>query len=132
MNAYLILQSNFCYTVQCLFTNLHYLQRCSMDDDFSQSLTPPVSPYAADGLCDLIAPRPLCFSCAETKDDPTGALSTEGYIARGSLKRYSHYSAPWSHCFSLSILSCEQTLPIFLPCFQRPNKSKKNWKICSP
>ncbi|TMS10621.1 Protein MMS22-like, partial [Larimichthys crocea] len=28
-----------------------------------------------------------CFCCSETKEDPTGALSTEGYTARGSLKR---------------------------------------------
>nr|XP_046256246.1 protein MMS22-like [Scatophagus argus]XP_046256247.1 protein MMS22-like [Scatophagus argus]XP_046256248.1 protein MMS22-like [Scatophagus argus] len=58
-----------------------------MADDFSQSLTPPVSPFAADGLCELIAARPPCFCCSETKEDLTGALSTEGYIARGSLKR---------------------------------------------
>lgn len=64
---------------------------CSMADDFSQSLTPPVSPFAADSLCELIAARPPCFCCSETKDDPTGALSTEGYTARGSLTRYSHW-----------------------------------------
>lgn len=61
-----------------------------MADDFSQSLTPPVSPFAADSLCELIAARPPCFCCSETKEDPTGALSTEGYTAQGSLKRYSH------------------------------------------
>uniref|UniRef100_A0A3Q1FI97 Protein MMS22-like n=1 Tax=Acanthochromis polyacanthus TaxID=80966 RepID=A0A3Q1FI97_9TELE len=58
-----------------------------MADDFSQSLTPPVSPFAADSLYELTPTRPPCFCCSEVKDDPTGALSTEGYIARGSLKR---------------------------------------------
>ncbi|XP_068178886.1 protein MMS22-like [Antennarius striatus] len=58
-----------------------------MADDFSQSLTPPVSPFAADSLCELMAARPPCFCCSETKEDPTGALSAEGYAARGSLKR---------------------------------------------
>ncbi|XP_077454783.1 protein MMS22-like [Stigmatopora argus] len=56
-----------------------------MADDFSQSLTPPVSP--TDGLCELSPARPPCFCCAEAKDDPIGALSSEGYTARGSLKR---------------------------------------------
>ncbi|KAE8288432.1 Protein MMS22-like Methyl methanesulfonate-sensitivity protein 22-like [Larimichthys crocea] len=58
-----------------------------MADDFSESLTPPVSPFAADSPCEQIASRPPCFCCSETKEDPTGALSTEGYTARGSLKR---------------------------------------------
>ncbi|XP_035020602.1 protein MMS22-like [Hippoglossus stenolepis] len=58
-----------------------------MADDFSQSLTPPVSPFAADSLCELTPTQPPCFCCSETKDDPTGALSTEGFAARGSLKR---------------------------------------------
>uniref|UniRef100_A0A8C4EJ61 Protein MMS22-like n=1 Tax=Dicentrarchus labrax TaxID=13489 RepID=A0A8C4EJ61_DICLA len=58
-----------------------------MADDFSQSLTPPVSPFAADSLCELTPVQPPCFCCSETKEDPTGALSTEGYTARGSLKR---------------------------------------------
>uniref|UniRef100_UPI0037E8E846 protein MMS22-like n=1 Tax=Semicossyphus pulcher TaxID=241346 RepID=UPI0037E8E846 len=58
-----------------------------MADDFSQSLTPPVSPFAADSLCELTPAPPPCFCCSETKEDPTGALSTEGYSARGSLKR---------------------------------------------
>ncbi|XP_008277383.1 protein MMS22-like [Stegastes partitus] len=58
-----------------------------MADDFSQSLTPPVSPFAADSLCELTPSQPPCFRCSEVKDDPTGALSTEGYTARGSLKR---------------------------------------------
>ncbi|KAI3361438.1 hypothetical protein L3Q82_013609, partial [Scortum barcoo] len=59
-----------------------------MADDFSQSLTPPVSPFAADSLCEVTPTRPPCFCCSETKEDPTtGALSAEGYTARGSLKR---------------------------------------------
>ncbi|XP_034384965.1 protein MMS22-like isoform X2 [Cyclopterus lumpus] len=58
-----------------------------MEDDFSQSLTPPVSPFAADSLCEMTPARPACFCCSVTKEEPTGALSTEGYAARGSLKR---------------------------------------------
>ncbi|XP_054477240.1 protein MMS22-like [Anoplopoma fimbria] len=58
-----------------------------MEDDFSQSLTPPVSPFAADSLCELTPAQPPCFCCSVTKEDPTGALPTEGYAARGSLKR---------------------------------------------
>ncbi|XP_041648604.1 protein MMS22-like [Cheilinus undulatus] len=58
-----------------------------MADDFSQSLTPPVSPFAADSLCELTPAQPPCFCCSDTKEDPTGALSAEGYAARGSLKR---------------------------------------------
>ncbi|XP_077431959.1 protein MMS22-like [Vanacampus margaritifer] len=56
-----------------------------MADDFSQSLTPPVSP--TDGLCELSPARPPWFCCAEAKEDSTGAVSSEGYTARGSLKR---------------------------------------------
>ncbi|XP_061632514.1 protein MMS22-like isoform X1 [Phyllopteryx taeniolatus] len=55
------------------------------DDDFNQSLTPPVSP--PDGLCELSPARPPWFCCSEAKEDPTGALSNEGYTARGSVKR---------------------------------------------
>ncbi|XP_010794756.1 protein MMS22-like [Notothenia coriiceps] len=58
-----------------------------MADDFSQSLTPPVSPFAADSFCDMTPARPPCFCCSETKEDPTGALSPLGYAAGGSLKR---------------------------------------------
>lgn len=72
-----------------------------MADDFSQSLTPPVSPFAADSLCDLTPTRPPCFCCSETKEDPTGALSTEGYAARGSLKRYGHCRSTKKHTFPL-------------------------------
>ncbi|KAM9852296.1 protein MMS22-like [Aulostomus maculatus] len=58
-----------------------------MADNNSQSLTPPVSPFAEDSVCDLTPSRPPCFCCSETKNDPTEALSTEGYATRGSLKR---------------------------------------------
>ncbi|XP_061805373.2 protein MMS22-like [Nerophis lumbriciformis] len=56
-----------------------------MADDFSQSLTPPVSP--THSLCDPTSTKPPWFYCSEPKEDPTGALSSEGYTARGSLKR---------------------------------------------
>ncbi|XP_042281005.1 protein MMS22-like isoform X1 [Thunnus maccoyii] len=59
----------------------------SMADDFSQSLTPPVSPFAADSLYELTPAQPPYFCCSETKEDPAGALSAESYTARGSLKR---------------------------------------------
>ncbi|KAL6108785.1 mms22l [Pungitius sinensis] len=58
-----------------------------MEDDFSQSLTPPVSPFASDSLCELTPARPPCFCCSVTKEEPAAALSTDGYAARGSLKR---------------------------------------------
>uniref|UniRef100_A0A8C6LJQ8 Protein MMS22-like n=1 Tax=Nothobranchius furzeri TaxID=105023 RepID=A0A8C6LJQ8_NOTFU len=48
------------------------------------SLTPPVSPFATDSQNDLACARPPCFCCSEVKDE---ALSTDGYISRGSLKR---------------------------------------------
>ncbi|XP_070407012.1 protein MMS22-like isoform X1 [Nothobranchius furzeri] len=56
----------------------------NMADDFSESLTPPVSPFATDSQNDLACARPPCFCCSEVKDE---ALSTDGYISRGSLKR---------------------------------------------
>lgn len=65
-----------------------------MADDFSQSLTPPVSPFGADSSCELFAARPPSFSCSEAKNDPTGPLATEGYITRGFLKRYSFQQFP--------------------------------------
>ncbi|XP_047216996.1 protein MMS22-like [Girardinichthys multiradiatus] len=58
-----------------------------MAEEFSESLTPPVSPFAADSQCDLAAAQPPCFCCFEAKDDHTEALSSEGYLGRGSLKR---------------------------------------------
>ncbi|KAM6995376.1 protein MMS22-like [Tautogolabrus adspersus] len=81
-----------------------------MADDFSQSLTPPVSPFAADSFCELIPTQPPCFCCSDTKEDPTGALSTEGYTARGSLKRLllcldpapAEYETDTVECFGFS------------------------------
>lgn len=61
---------------------------CTMGDDFSQSLTPPVSPFGADRSCELFVARPPSFCCSETKNDPSGSLATEGYVTRGFLKRY--------------------------------------------
>ncbi|KAF7665951.1 hypothetical protein LDENG_00125630 [Lucifuga dentata] len=59
-----------------------------MAEDFSQSLTPPVSPFAADSLCELTPAQPPHFCCSsETREEQNGHLSTEGYAARGSLKR---------------------------------------------
>ncbi|XP_071758557.2 protein MMS22-like [Centroberyx gerrardi] len=59
-----------------------------MAEDFSQSLTPPVSPFTADSLCELTPARPPCFCCSsEAGEDPTRPLSAEGYTGRGSLKR---------------------------------------------
>ncbi|KAJ8288321.1 hypothetical protein COCON_G00009800 [Conger conger] len=59
-----------------------------MEDDFSQSLTPPVSPFEADSQCDFSPARPPWFSCAfEQGRDESRTVSSEGYIARGSLKR---------------------------------------------
>lgn len=63
-----------------------------MEDDFSQSLTPPVSPFAGESHCASIPDQPPCFSCASLLDvnrDETKTLSSEGYVSRGALKRYS-------------------------------------------
>ena len=62
-----------------------------MEDDFSQSLTPPVSPSAEESYCASCSDQPPCFSCALTLDpgrDETKTLSSEGYVSRGALKRY--------------------------------------------
>lgn len=77
-----------------------------MADDFSQSLTPPVSPFAAGSLCELAPARPPCFCCSDT----TGALSQDGYITRGSLKRYS-YRNMWRSAV-LSPLCVKAIVPI--------------------
>ncbi|KAG7240643.1 hypothetical protein INR49_026698 [Caranx melampygus] len=82
-----------------------------MADDFSQSLTPPVSPFAADSLCELTPAQPPCFCCSETKDEPTGALFTEGYAARGSLKRYLEPSSFPDACPSHPYEELEAQLP---------------------
>ncbi|KAM6967442.1 protein MMS22-like [Aplochiton taeniatus] len=59
-----------------------------MEEDFSQSLTPPVSPFAADtSSCELTPARPPCFTCSEIVREDACLLSREGYVGRGSLKR---------------------------------------------
>lgn len=58
-----------------------------MADDFSQSLTPPVSPFTTDSLCELPPTQPPCFCCSETKEDTARTLPADGYICRGALKR---------------------------------------------
>ncbi|KAJ8290906.1 hypothetical protein GJAV_G00019050 [Gymnothorax javanicus] len=59
-----------------------------MEDDFGQSLTPPVSPFQPDSQSNLNPVRPPWFSCVfEPNRDESRTLSSEGYIARGSLKR---------------------------------------------
>ncbi|XP_076135532.1 protein MMS22-like [Alosa pseudoharengus] len=61
-----------------------------MEDDFSESLTPPVSPFAGESLYASVHDQPPCFSCASTLDlsrDETKTLSSEGYVSRGALKR---------------------------------------------
>ncbi|KAL2084835.1 hypothetical protein ACEWY4_020353 [Coilia grayii] len=59
-----------------------------MEDDVSQSLTPPVSPFAGDSHSASTPDQPPCFSCAlEPGRGETNALSSEGYVGRGALKR---------------------------------------------
>ncbi|XP_026868330.2 protein MMS22-like [Electrophorus electricus] len=59
-----------------------------MEDDFSQSLTPPVSPFMVEELCEPAPAWPPCFSCAfEPGREESCSLSSEGYIGRGTLKR---------------------------------------------
>ncbi|CAL8247994.1 unnamed protein product [Lota lota] len=58
-----------------------------MTEDFSQSLTPPVSPTASDGLCELTRSRPPCFCCASARDGSGQSLSSEGYMRNGIMKR---------------------------------------------
>lgn len=59
-----------------------------MEEDISQSLTPPVSPFAGESQCELTPALPPCFSCAfDPGRDDTRSLSSDSYIGRGSLKR---------------------------------------------
>ncbi|KAF5896977.1 protein MMS22-like, partial [Clarias magur] len=59
-----------------------------MDDDFSQSLTPPVSPFMSEELADSSLARPPCFSCAFEKGrEEAQTLSSDSYVSRGVLKR---------------------------------------------
>uniref|UniRef100_A0A672LG13 Protein MMS22-like n=1 Tax=Sinocyclocheilus grahami TaxID=75366 RepID=A0A672LG13_SINGR len=58
-----------------------------MEGEFSQSLTPLVSPSALDHYGESAPSRPLCFTCAyEPGREETGRLSSNGYISRGALK----------------------------------------------
>uniref|UniRef100_A0A674E847 Protein MMS22-like n=1 Tax=Salmo trutta TaxID=8032 RepID=A0A674E847_SALTR len=60
----------------------------TMEEDISQSLTPPVSPFAGESQCELTPALPPCFSCAfDPGRDDTRSLSSDSYIGRGSLKR---------------------------------------------
>lgn len=60
-----------------------------MEGEFSQSLTPPVSPSALDHYGESAPSRPPCFTCAyEPGREESGRLSSNGYISRGALKRY--------------------------------------------
>lgn len=60
-----------------------------MEDDFSQSLTPPVSPFMDEELGDSSLAQPPCFSCAFEKGrEEAQTLSSDGYVSRGVLKRY--------------------------------------------
>nr|XP_033791664.1 protein MMS22-like [Geotrypetes seraphini]XP_033791665.1 protein MMS22-like [Geotrypetes seraphini] len=61
-----------------------------MTDDFSGSLTPPISPYLTPSLEveereDCI--RPPCFSCAADYRNVGKAFSLESYLGSGSVKR---------------------------------------------
>ncbi|XP_016357896.1 protein MMS22-like [Sinocyclocheilus anshuiensis] len=59
-----------------------------MEGEFSQSLTPPVSPSALDHYGESAPSRPPCFTCAyEPGREETGRLLSNGYISRGALKR---------------------------------------------
>ncbi|KAK0146986.1 Protein MMS22-like [Merluccius polli] len=62
------------------------------EQDFSQSLTPPVSPSGSDGLGELTRSRPPCFCCSPGPGPGLGpgpgqALSPDGYMGRGTIKR---------------------------------------------
>ncbi|XP_076851463.1 protein MMS22-like isoform X2 [Brachyhypopomus gauderio] len=57
-----------------------------MEEDFSQSLTPPVSPFTVEEL--PVSSRPPHFSCVcDPGREESCRLSCEGYVGRGALKR---------------------------------------------
>ncbi|XP_051575519.1 protein MMS22-like [Myxocyprinus asiaticus] len=59
-----------------------------MEGEFTQSLTPPLSPSALDHYCESAPSRPPFFTCAyEPGREEAGRLSSNGYIRRGALKR---------------------------------------------
>ncbi|XP_033873694.3 protein MMS22-like [Acipenser ruthenus] len=57
-------------------------------EDFSPSLTPPISPYIEESLSELSHSKPPLFCCVSDHSRDGGRLfSPDGYIGRGSLKR---------------------------------------------
>lgn len=59
-----------------------------MEGEFSQSLTPPVTPSALDHYCDSAPSLPSYFTCAnEPGREEAGRFSSHGFISRGALKR---------------------------------------------
>uniref|UniRef100_A0AAY4AHK6 Protein MMS22-like n=1 Tax=Denticeps clupeoides TaxID=299321 RepID=A0AAY4AHK6_9TELE len=59
-----------------------------MEDDFGQSLTPPVSPFAGESHCDPASARQPCFSCAwEPGRDESGKLWKEMLISIPHVRR---------------------------------------------
>uniref|UniRef100_A0A8C9TJ92 Protein MMS22-like n=1 Tax=Scleropages formosus TaxID=113540 RepID=A0A8C9TJ92_SCLFO len=54
-----------------------------MEGDFSESLTPPVSPSIVETQCDRGMPRPPSFSCVSD----LGQRTLHGYVGSGALKR---------------------------------------------
>ncbi|XP_007231008.3 protein MMS22-like [Astyanax mexicanus] len=70
-----------------------------MEDDFSPSLTPPISPFMPEDVCEPIT-RPPCFTCVyEAGREDTHALSSDGYVSRGVLKRLLLKLDPFPACF---------------------------------
>ncbi|RXM27868.1 Protein MMS22-like [Acipenser ruthenus] len=58
------------------------------NEDFSPSLTPPISPYIEESLSELSHSKPPLFCCVSDHSRDGGRLfSPDGYIGRGSLKR---------------------------------------------
>ncbi|TRY84629.1 hypothetical protein DNTS_001352, partial [Danionella cerebrum] len=59
-----------------------------MESEFSQSLTPPVSPSALNHYGESAPSQPPCFTCVyDARRDETEHLSPNGYVSRGALKR---------------------------------------------
>ncbi|XP_072524887.1 protein MMS22-like [Salminus brasiliensis] len=70
-----------------------------MEDDFSQSLTPPISPFMPEDVCEPTS-LPPCFTCVyEPGREDTRTLSSDGYVSRGVLKRLLLKLDPFPACF---------------------------------